>query len=128
MKFLTALILTALLSFITGLYSRWWVFTIAAFAVALLIHQKAGKAFLSAFLALFLLWAGLAWWIDSANDSLLSSKIGELLGIGPNSFLLIVITGFVAGFVAGFAAMSGSFLRSTKKRTVERFPEDPASP
>lgn len=128
MKFLTALILTALLSFVTGLYSRWWIFAIAAFTVALLVHQKAGKAFLSAFFALFLLWAGLAWWMDSSNDSLLSSKIAELLGIGSNSFLLILITGCVAGLVAGFAAMSGSYLRSTKKRTSKIFPEDPHAP
>ena len=114
MKFLAALILTALLSFIAGLYLPWWGIAIAAFIVALLVHQKAVKAFASAFSALLLVWGGFAFWIDRENESILSARIGELLGIGNNAFLLILITGVVGGLVAGFAAMSGSFLRSSK--------------
>ena len=114
MKFLAALILTALLSFIAGLYLPWWGIAIAAFIVALIVYQHAGVAFLSAFSGLILLWGGLAFWIDRGNESILSARIGELLGIGNNSFLLIIITGAVGGLVAGFAAMSGSFLRSSK--------------
>lgn len=115
MKLSVAIILTLLLAFIGGLYLPWWSIAITAFIVALLIHQKAGKAFLSGFIALFLLWCGLSWWIDNANGSNLSSKIAELLGIGNNPLLLVIITGLVGGLVAGFAAMSGSFLRSSRK-------------
>ena len=114
MKFLVALLLTALLSFIAGLYLPWWGIVIAAFLSALLIYQNAGSAFLSGFLGLFLLWSGLSFWIDAKNESIFSAKIGALLGIGNNPFLLILITGLVGGLVAGFAAMTGSFLRSTK--------------
>lgn len=115
MKFLAALILTALLSFIAGLYLPWWGIAIAAFIVALLVYQKASGAFLSSFLGLLLLWCGLAFWIDSGNESILSARIAELLGIGNNPFLLILITGAVGGLVAGLAAMSGSYLRGSKK-------------
>ena len=119
MKFLAALIITALLSFITGLYLPWWGIAITAFMVAVLVHQKAGMAFLSGFIGLFLLWSGLAFWIDSGNESILSERIGELLGIGNNPLLLIIITACIGALVAGFAAMSGSFLRSRKvKRAV----------
>ncbi len=114
MKFLVALLLTALLSFIAGLYLPWWGIVIAAFSVALIVYQKAGIAFLSGFLGLFLLWTGLSFWIDSKNESIFSAKIGAILGTGNNPFLLILITGIVGGLVAGFAAMTGSFLRSTK--------------
>ena len=55
MKFIAALIITALLSFIAGLYLPWWGIAIAAFIVALLVYQKAGMAFLSGFLGLFFL-------------------------------------------------------------------------
>jgi len=113
MKFLAALILTALLSFIAGLYLPWWGIAIAAFVVALIVYQNAGMAFLAAFTGLLLLWSGLACWIDRGNESILSARIGELLGIGNNAFLLILITGAVGGLVAGFSAMSGSFLRSS---------------
>src|SRR5688500_4784235 len=114
MKFLAALVLTALLSFVAGLYLPWWGIAIAAFIVALVVYQKGGIAFLAAFLVVILLWSSLAFWIDSSNESILSARIGQLLGIGNNSFLLILITGAVGGLVAGFAAMSGSFLRSNK--------------
>ena len=114
MKFSVAIILTALLSFIGGLYFPWWSIAITAFLVALLVQQKGGMAFASAFSALILLWSGLAWWINMENENILSARIGELLGIGNNPFLLILITGVIGGLVAGFAAMSGSFLRSSK--------------
>ncbi|HMT72657.1 MAG TPA: hypothetical protein PKA77_01190 [Chitinophagaceae bacterium] len=113
MKFITATILTVLLAFIAGIlsFSPWWGFAITSFLVAILVHQKGWKAFLSGFLGLFLLWAGLAWWIDMQNNSLLSSKIAAILPLGGNSVLLILVTGFVGGLVSGLAAITGSYLR-----------------
>ncbi|HEX7845122.1 MAG TPA: hypothetical protein VF476_04920 [Chitinophagaceae bacterium] len=115
MKLLVAVVLTALLAFIAGLYLPWWSLAVAAFIVAALVHQHAGKAFLSGFLGVFILWGGLAWWIDMKNDGVLSTRIAELLKLGPNSLLLILVTAFIGGLVAGFSAMTGSFLRSTDK-------------
>src|SRR5215510_5242852 len=119
MKFLIATILTALLSFIAGIYiNLWWFFAIVALLVALLVHQKAGKAFFAGFLALFILWFGLAFWIDSANNSVLSVKIASLLPLGGSKWLLMIVTAFIGGLIAGFAAMSGSYLRSTPKKNI----------
>jgi hypothetical protein len=114
MKFIAALIVTALLSFIGCLYYPWWSIAIAAFIAALLIHQRSWKAFLAGFIALLLLWGGLAFWIDIKNESILSARISQLMGIGNNPLLLIVITGIIGGLVGGFAAMSASFLRAGK--------------
>jgi hypothetical protein len=116
MKFIVAIFLTALLSFISGLYFPWWTIAIASFLVALLVYQKAWKAFVAGFLGLLLLWSSLAYWIDINNESILSAKIGELIGVGSNSFLLILITGLIGGLVAGFAALSGNFLRTSKPK------------
>ncbi len=115
MKFFVAIILTGLLAFISGLFLPWWCMAITSLLVALLVHQKAGKAFLSALLGLFLLWAALAWWIDMKNNGVLSVKIASVLHLDGNRFLLILATGLIGGLVAGFAAMSGSFLRSSNK-------------
>ena len=115
MKFLVAIILTALLAFISGLFLPWWGIAVTSLLVALLVHQKAGKAFLAGFLGVFLLWAGLAWWIDRKNNGVLSTKIASVLPLGGNAILLIIVTGFIGGLVAGMAAMSGSFLRSSPK-------------
>lgn len=115
MKLIVALLLTAMLAFIGGLYLPWWSLAIASFLVAVMIHQRAGKAFVSGFMGVFLLWAGLAWWIDMSNNSILSKKIASILPLGGNVVLLILTSAFVGGLVAGFAAMSGSYLRSLLK-------------
>jgi hypothetical protein len=113
MKFIVAIILTALLAFISGLYLPWWCMAATSLVVAVLVHQKAGKAFLTGFLGVFLLWAALAWWMDMKNNGVLSKKIAAVLPLGGNTLLLILVTGLVGGLVAGMAAMSGSFLRSS---------------
>lgn len=116
MKLFVAIILTALLSFISGLFLPWWGIAIAALLTAVLVHQNAGKAFLAGFLGVLLLWAGLAWWIDMKNDGVLSKKIASVLPLGGSALLLILVTGIIGGLVAGIAAMSGSYLRSSGNR------------
>ncbi|MEI9912195.1 MAG: hypothetical protein WDO71_22625 [Bacteroidota bacterium] len=111
---MVALLLTALLAFVAGLWLGWWSIAIAAFLIAVLIHQKAGKAFLSGFTGGFLLWGLLALLRDIPNESLLSKKIAAILPLGGNAMLLILVTAFVGALVAGFGAMSGSYLRSSK--------------
>ena len=118
MKFLIATILTALLSFIAGIFIPiWWFFALVALLIALLIHQRAGKAFLAGFLGLFILWFILAFWMDSANDGVLSGKIASLLPLGGSKWALVILTAILGGLIAGFSAMSGSYLRvsGTKK-------------
>jgi hypothetical protein len=114
MKLFAALILTALLAFISGLYLPWWSIAIAAFLTALLVHQRGPRAFLSGFIGIFILWAFLAWWIDMKNQGILSKKIAELFHLGTSSLLLILVTALVGALVGGFAAMSGSYLRSSR--------------
>ena len=115
MKFFVALLLTSLLAFISGLFLPWWGMAITSLLVAVLVHQKAGKAFLAGLLGVFLLWGGLAFWIDSRNNGVLSAKIASVLPLGGNSILLVIVTGFIGGLVAGLAAMTGSYLRVSNK-------------
>jgi len=114
MKMIVAIILTALLAFVGGLYMQWWSLAIAALLVALLIPQRPFKALLSGFLGVFLLWAVLAWWIDFKNQGILSKKIASVLPLGGSSIVLLLVTAFVGGLVAAFAALSGSYLRSSR--------------
>ena len=113
MKFFVAIVLTALLTFISGLFLPWWGIAIPALLVAIVIPQKAGKAFLSGLLGVFLLWAAIAFWIDMKNESVLSHRMASVLPLGGSTIMLILLTGMVGGLVAGFAAMSGSFLRAS---------------
>jgi len=117
MKFLVATILTALLSLIAGIFiPLWWFFAIVALLVALLIHQRSGKAFFAGFLGLFILWLALVVWMDGSNDGVLSVKIASLLPLGGSKAALIFVTALIAGLIAGFAALSGSYLRSSNTK------------
>jgi len=114
MKLIASVLLTALLSFVICLYMDWWAIAIAAFVVAVFIHQKPLKSFITGFTALFLLWGSLSWWIDSRNEHLLSGKLSLLLPLGGSSFLMVLATALIGALVAGFAALAGSYAREKK--------------
>ncbi|MEJ7610923.1 MAG: hypothetical protein WKF88_07065 [Ferruginibacter sp.] len=115
MKFFISLILIAALSFAACLYLPWWIIAVAGFLVAVAIPQGAGWSFLSGFLAVFILWAGMSFWISSANDHLLAHKISPLIIKIDNPVLLILATGLIGGLVAGLGALTGSFVRRRRK-------------
>jgi hypothetical protein len=114
MKFFFSFILTILLSFAACLFLPWWSIAIAAFVVAALIPQKPFKAFLTGFIALFLLWGGLSFWMSNNNDHILAHKISQLILKMDNPMLLILATALIGALVAGLAALAGSYLRKTK--------------
>jgi uncharacterized membrane protein YqgA involved in biofilm formation len=113
MKFITAILLTAFLGFAIGLFTTlpWWSFVFTSFLVAMGIHQKAGFAFLSGYLGLFILWIGLAILKDLPNEHLLSMKVARILPLGGSYWALILITGFIGGLVSGLAATAGCTAR-----------------
>jgi hypothetical protein len=115
MKFLMALILTAILSYAAGFYLPWWSIAFTSFLVAVVIQQKPLKAFLAGFLSLSLLWIILALYIDMGNQHILSMKITELLFKSHSHALIMSVTGLVAGLVGGFAALSGAYLARRNK-------------
>lgn len=119
MKMTIAILLTAFLAFVAGIYSAlpWWLFAITSFLVSVAIHQKPGKAFLAGFLALFLLWGVLAFMKDDANGHILSAKVARILPLGGSSFALVLLTGVVGGLVSGIAALAGSYFRAGKRRS-----------
>ena len=117
MKFFNSFLLTVLLSFIAGIYvPYWWFFAVIACLVAALIHQKGYKAFFAGFLALFILWFVLAFWMDLSNEGVLSVKIAEILQLDGSKWLLMIVTACIGGLIAGFAALSGSYLRSSNPK------------
>ena len=113
MKFVTAIILTALLTYAVGLFTMipWWSFAITTCIAATAIHQKPWKAFLAAFIAVFMLWGVMAFMLDSANQHLLSTKVAFILPLNGSYNLLILVTAFIGGLVAGLSALTGSYLR-----------------
>lgn len=114
MKFIIALILTALLGFAAPLYLPWWSFAATSAIVALAIHQKAWKAFVTGFAGIFILWGVLAISIDVKNEHLLSQKVANILPLNGSYIALIVVTALVGALISGFAALTGSLVRRLK--------------
>ena len=116
MKIISAIVITGFLAYVLGVYSSlpWWSFAITSLVVSVSIHQKPGKAFLSGFIGLFLLWAVMALVKDAANEHLLSSKVAHILPLGGSYLVLILVTGIIGGLVSGLAALTGSYLRQSK--------------
>lgn len=111
MKMIVSIILIALLSAAACLYLPWWLIAFVAFLVAALIPQRPVRSFFTGFIALFLLWGSLAWYLSSNNDHLLAHKISLLMLKTDSPAALIILTAFIGALVAGFAALAGSFLR-----------------
>lgn len=109
------MLLTAVFSFLAGLFLPWWSIAVIAFLVALLIPQKIIMSFVSGLVGIFLLWTIVALWIDFKNNSILSHKVSELFKLGGSSFAIIFVTALIGGLVGGFAAMAGSSLQPAPK-------------
>lgn len=116
MKFIVSVLLIMALSFAACLYLPWWIIAVVAFIVAVAIPQRPMKSFVTGFFALLLLWSGLSFWISNNNDHILAHKVSLLIMKMDNPWLLILITGLVGGLVAGLAAISGSYLRSRRRK------------
>ena len=111
MKFIISIILTILLSFCAGLYFPWWTIAIVAFLVAALIPQTPLDSFVTGFIALFLLWGILCFWISTNNNDILAHRVSLLIFKTDNPFLLIISSAFIGALVAGFAALTASYIR-----------------
>src|SRR5437867_11074450 len=111
MKFITAIILTALLGYAAPLYFSWWSFAVTSFIVAVAVQQNPAKAFIAGFIGLSLLWGIHASIIDNANDHILSHKVAYILPLNGSSISLIWITAITGGLVSGLAAVTGSFAK-----------------
>ena len=118
MKFIFKTMLIAGLSAFMQMYSPWWGIALVAFFVSVLLYTKGFSSFLSGFLAIFLLWGLKAYFIDSANEQILSTKITQLFSVTP--FILLLITGVVGGTVGGFASLAGSNFSSMFRKEKRR--------
>ena len=110
MKHILHFIIILLLSLATANFLPWWGFVIIAFVVSAIMQLKEGPAFLSGFMALFILWVIQTFLINQANGGILSAKMGALFGgLSPN--LMIAVTAILGGLLAGLSALSGVLAR-----------------
>jgi cell division protein FtsX len=72
-------------------------------------HNSGIVSFAAGFLGAGLLWLGMAYYMDSATQSILTEKVNKLFPL--NVFILMT---FVGGLVGGFAALTGALMRGKK--------------
>ena len=105
------MLLTTLILIFTALaqtFLPWWSCVIVAFSLSAFLSKSAGKAFLSGFFGIFLLWIGFALLIHVRNEFILADRIATMLTL-PTSHLLPIISGFVGGMAGGIASWAGKF-------------------
>lgn len=107
MLFLLILLLTAVAQY----FLPWWMIAVVPFAVACWRSRSAGGAFGAGFLAIALLWAGVAFWQSNANDNLLAGRMANLLPVGGSTLVLLLLTALLGGLVGGVAAWAGYLSR-----------------
>ncbi len=114
MRFILSLLLTAVTGYIFGIFLDWWSVALAAFLIALLYPQSPGKALISGFLAVFLLWGILATIMDARNDHILATRMANLILKSSSPGTMVVITAVLGGIVGALSALSASVLRYRK--------------
>ncbi len=107
MKFIIQLLITIIVCFILQSFLPWWTMAVGAFTVAYLVGNKGFPAFIAGFIAVAILWLGMAFYIDALTNSILTEKINRLLPI--NAFVATLIVG---GLVGGFASLTGALMKS----------------
>lgn len=100
-------IATIVLAFILSFFLPWWSVMVAALLTGWWVPLKKAAVFFVPFLAIFLFWAVYSYILSSANDFILAKKIAQLIGIGGNPYLLILVTGIIGGLAAGIAGILG---------------------
>ncbi len=110
MKTIFKIIIAALLAWVLQQFLPWWIIAIATFAVTATFKSSGFVSFLIGFLAIGLLWLGLAWVIDSSTNAILSDKIAVLFTVGSGQLVLLV-TAVVGGLIGGLGGLSGFYFQ-----------------
>lgn len=111
MRFLLYVLLVAVLGFILAQFLPWWSVAIAGFAAPWIIKRGYWGSFAGGFLGIFLLWAGMSFWIATSTDSLLPTRVAQLISPAMGPEALMVMSGLVGGLVSGVASISARILR-----------------
>jgi len=93
-----------------SLLAPWWIIAFIAFFVAMLAKLSPLRGFMAGFVAMSVLWAALAYYLDLQNAGLLSGKVAQLFTLNQ-PVTLIAITALIGGLVGGFGGMTAAYFR-----------------
>ena len=100
------------LTFILGSFFDWWTVAIAAFIGGFFFGTASGETFAKGMIAVLTLWLMIVLYHHFSTEGILSSKIAQVLPVGGNVGILILVTILIGGLVGGCGAMSGFLMRN----------------
>jgi hypothetical protein len=120
MKFIYSFLLNAALGYVITLFFPWWSVVIVAFVIGFTLKTKDWVAFLAGFVAMSVLWAGYAIFMDFQNGAILSEKVANLFQLSQSNYL-IYLTGFIGGLLGGMGSLTGRLFRNTLVKESKRY-------
>jgi len=111
-------LLIALLSLLAQLFLPWWSVALVAFAFCFGRPMTSGRAFLSSFLGVGLVWLVYASLQHIQSGNILTSRMSEVMKLPASPVYLLMITPLLGGLVAGFSGLAGYWVRQTVLPTV----------
>ena len=97
-------------SWLFTLFLPWWGIIITCLIFGAWLIEGGWQAFLTGFFANGLAWFLQALYIDIANESILSIRIAEMMGVGSH-WIILIITFAVAAILGGVATLTGTSLK-----------------
>lgn len=97
-------------SFLLQLVMPWWVIIVISFATCGLIGKTPKISLWSPFLAVFLLWTGMALFSSVPNHHLLAGRIADMFGM-PAWWTILLLSALLGGLAAGISGFCGYHFR-----------------
>lgn len=101
-------------SWLCTLFLPWWGIVIPCLIFGAWLTEAGGRAFLTGFVAAGLAWFLQALYINIANESILSTRIAEMMGVGSH-WVILLATFFIAALIGGAATLTGYFIKTVLK-------------
>jgi hypothetical protein len=104
-------------SFLLQMVLPWWIVVIISFATCGLIGKTGTISLWSPFLAILLLWAGMALFKSLPNNNVLALRVAGMLGVS-SWILVLALSAMLGAFIAGVSGFCGYHFRKavlTKK-------------
>lgn len=89
----------------------WWAIAPLAAVTGWIFAASPGRSFVAGFLGGFLSWFLNAFWLDRANEGLLSGRVGALF-LGLSGMELLLLSGLLGGLLAGMGCLTGRLARN----------------
>lgn len=99
-------------AFILQIILPWWIVVIISFATCGIIGKTGKIAFWQPFIAIFLLWIGVALFKSLPNHNLLAGRMAQMLSVKYWPVVLFA-TGLIGGLAAGISGYCGYQFRKT---------------